>query len=274
MCLPISIKLNFVGKVDNNSIAHVLIPSHLPKYGSDELKNFPININILKACEFKIETFISIMAHELSHVILHSLRNQYRDSEIATDILAMILGFSGIIENGRKITTEYTVFNVKHTEIKRFGYLDDNQFECAYRIINYKLTKTKKNRDKLSKLVNKFYSLLSKYKTDHASLTKNLHQLGNMESSKIKTSQANRLCELHSNCYYDSVMSVISRNENYLSSITIPLSDTNKISTIHDCLMSKYVTLEDDYKQLHNDLSLVIGCLPLFVRIKSFISTS
>jgi Zn-dependent peptidase ImmA (M78 family) len=66
------------------------------------LNNFPINVWISENCKDKPETFMTIMAHELSHVLLHSLRHKEMDNEIYTDITAILLGFSVVIKKRKK----------------------------------------------------------------------------------------------------------------------------------------------------------------------------
>ena len=73
------------------------------------------------------QTYIRCIAHEMSHILLDSLRSEYRDSETATDITTMILGFSQVVKSSR--------FNC--------GYINGKNFWTAYYLI--KLLQFKKN---------------------------------------------------------------------------------------------------------------------------------
>jgi hypothetical protein len=55
--------------------------------------------------------------------VLDATRHPLRNNEIAVDLAAMIFGFSDIIKTGRRIENSFC------------GYLDDRQFEIAYREI-------------------------------------------------------------------------------------------------------------------------------------------
>ncbi|HPN55136.1 MAG TPA: hypothetical protein PLB52_04415 [Candidatus Moranbacteria bacterium] len=67
-----------------------------------------------------LETIVSLVAHELAHVLLYSTQSRYCKSEKATDILAMILVGPDIAKKGMRIG------NFK------LGYLNDEQLEIAY----------------------------------------------------------------------------------------------------------------------------------------------
>jgi len=65
------------------------------------------------------------ISHELAHIVLHSLDHNLKKSEEATDITAMMLGFSKFFEIG------HTVIREKH--YKKNGYLS---FEELIEILN------------------------------------------------------------------------------------------------------------------------------------------
>lgn len=73
------------------------------------------------------ETFISVVSHELAHLLLYATRNPFRKNESATDILAMIMSGPDIIKLGRKANNT------------TFGYLDDEAFDFVYHAIKSRL---------------------------------------------------------------------------------------------------------------------------------------
>ena len=113
-------------------VAQVYIPSNLPIYGTESFKNFPINISISKNCEKQPSAFVVLIAHELSHIVLSSIRHKEKDNEFYVDLTAMILGFSKIMLHGRRhYKSEYSG-NQMIERTTTYGYLSDDQFTFAY----------------------------------------------------------------------------------------------------------------------------------------------
>ena len=134
------VKTDWRGRGSEGITAQVSIPGYLPMYGTSELNDFPISVRVSENCANSPATFIAIMAHELSHIVLHSLWHKEKDNEIYTDITAMMLGFSNIIKSGRKVIktntlTDYGFFSNTTTttvETTTYGYLSDNNFNFAF----------------------------------------------------------------------------------------------------------------------------------------------
>lgn len=113
--------------------AQVIIPSNLPLFGSAALRSYPITVLINPTFrEADPATGVTILAHELSHVLLHSLRHPERDSEVFTDLLPLVFGFGEIVFHGRKVSTESREGGVVHTTTATFGYLSDADFAVAF----------------------------------------------------------------------------------------------------------------------------------------------
>ena len=113
-------KTEELGTLENTS-AFVLQPEEMPLYGTREFEKLKIMLLIFKrTTEQPFETFAYCIAHELSHIVLSSIRHPLRDNEVAVDLTAMILGFSDIVMAGRR------------TSERHFGYLSDEQFCLAY----------------------------------------------------------------------------------------------------------------------------------------------
>lgn len=97
------------------------MPQLLPMPDTEAYKNFKLRLRI--KCflrQEKFESFATVMAHEMSHIVLHTIRHELKGSEIATDLCAMTQGFYEIFRFGRK------------TFRGQYGYLDDKQFHLAY----------------------------------------------------------------------------------------------------------------------------------------------
>lgn len=95
--------------------ARVQLPSFFHPYGSRRQKELKINMWFYKSHAQSYRPFIVAMAHELSHVLLYSLNNQFKTSEEATDICAILCGFGKYYELG------HTTF--RGTTKSELGYL-------------------------------------------------------------------------------------------------------------------------------------------------------
>ena len=121
------VKTDSRGKGLHSITAQVQIPSNLPLYGSSSLRGFPINVQISENATENPLSFIAVMAHELTHIVLHSIWHPKKDDEYYTDLAAMMLGFVKVIRKGRK----YTVSVLNGSTTITYGYLDDSQFTHA-----------------------------------------------------------------------------------------------------------------------------------------------
>ena len=82
----------------------------------------------------RLGTFVYAIAHELLHIVLRALDHKLRNSETATDLAVMVLGFSEVVKFGRK-------GRVWGNQQYTYGYLNDQQFSLAYKIIKRKQNK-------------------------------------------------------------------------------------------------------------------------------------
>lgn len=139
--------------------AQVSIPQNLPLYRSPGMVNFPISVRLSENCAENPATLISVMAHELSHIVLYSMWHKEKQNEFYTDITAMLLGFAKNMEIGRKVikTKIYTSSGflssttTTHTETTTYGYLSDENFDFAFHKIKDLLNKQKTIKIKLLK---------------------------------------------------------------------------------------------------------------------------
>lgn len=111
--------------------AQVSIPKNLPMFGTSGLQGYSIQVLVSENCRAQPDTFVAIMVHELSHVLLASLYSTHKESELYADLVPIILGFRDIVRKGRKIITSTTRENATTTLTNTYGYLTDSQFEFA-----------------------------------------------------------------------------------------------------------------------------------------------
>lgn len=178
------VKTDYRGRGVAGITAQVSIPSQLPFYGTTSFVNFPIDVRISENIKEYPNTFMTMMAHELSHILLHSLQYPEKDNEIYTDIASMLLGFNEVMKLGRKtIKTFYMVTNTT-IQTTTYGYLSDEQFEFAFNEIkflygNFRIKKAELliQVDKIRRLIKKIRKLCKIFKENFTWISKKLNTI-------------------------------------------------------------------------------------------------
>ena len=204
--------------------AQVSIPSNLPFYGTPSMVNFPISVRLSENCAENPATLIAVMAHELSHIVLHSLWHKEKQNEFYTDLTAMILGFANIMKTGRKIvkTSSFTdqgfmsSTTTTHTETTTYGYLSDGNFICAFNEIKSVLSKQKSAKKKLLKKLKQFNKHITKTKKLAVYFNKYLEYLDKNINQKISQEDGNKISLFHQPGHTDNFLAIIKKNENSL----------------------------------------------------------
>jgi hypothetical protein len=140
------------GKGTEGIEAQVITPVDLPLYGSDALRNYPISLLLRpEFLSLPSATAITLLAHELSHVLLHSLRHPYEQSEQFTDLVPLVFGFADIVRRGRVISnTTENIDGCRATVTTTYGYLSDPQFSFALTTVQSRLREWNQRKDDLS----------------------------------------------------------------------------------------------------------------------------
>ena len=110
--------------------AQVIIPGDLPLISSSRMRGFPITVR-LRLGNDSAFTLLTMLTHELSHVLLHSWAIPLKESEHATDLCALMMGFGRIWDAGRKRTTSEQIGDRVLRTTTTHGYLSDNNYEFA-----------------------------------------------------------------------------------------------------------------------------------------------
>ncbi len=261
--------------------AQVYIPSNLPMYSSPELNNFLIDVKISENCLDNIDVFITVMAHELSHVLLYSIPNENKNNEIYTDITAMMLGFSKIILKGRKdvkvTKTEKADFFSSQktietkTETTSYGYLTDDNFDFAFKkissmLINYESEKFNK--------IHKLLEISEKLKSDKEKLIafkKYLQYISRKAKIKMSKNEATKVSSFFTQGYIDDFEQEVNNLESQVNDINSSIEKINhywentfepyrdgvrKIETRSNLLDEKRQAIEGDIKFLKKFKSL------------------
>ncbi len=89
---------------------------------SPSFKSERFLIEIHEDCYKSFPLFITTLIHELSHLVLHSTHNRYRESEVATDLFVICFGLFDHVKSGgvdEYITEEQVVFAQQYVRLKR-----------------------------------------------------------------------------------------------------------------------------------------------------------
>lgn len=218
------VKTDWRGRGSEGITAQVSIPSYLPMYGTSELNNFPISVRISENCADNPATFIAVIAHELSHIVLHSLWHKEKDNEIYTDITAMMLGFSHIIKNGRKViqtstSTDDGFFSnttTTRTETTTYGYLSDENFNFAFNQIKEILNKYKQGKNKLISKIKKLNKKLKKHRKVMFYFQKYLEYIDKNFNRKMSQEDGYKISTFHQAGYTDEFKQAIRETESEL----------------------------------------------------------
>src|SRR5690554_2847372 len=163
------------GRGNEGISAQVLIHPDLPMIGSSQLQGYRIRIGLSKTNGASPETIVTLLAHELSHVLLTAIRSPHKDCEIHTDLVPLIQGFGAIVKAGRSHTQKHVTckgqWETTETTTTTYGYLNDSHFECALAHVNNRLSCFTQKRTALRHLavhvrksLRRAYRGLSKFK--------------------------------------------------------------------------------------------------------------
>lgn len=264
--------------------AQVSIPSNLPLYGSIGMVNFPISVRISENCAENAASFIAIMAHELSHIILYSILHREKESEFYTDLTAMMLGFANVMKIGRVATniTKQTQQYVFHstttttTETTTYGYLSRENFYFAFDEIKSFLSKQVSAKYKLFEKLNQFKKKLSKTKKISFYFKNYLEYLDKNLNLKISQEDGHKISAFHQSGYADNFHSIIVKNETHLKNSLKFLENLKNYTAGNIETMQKYeaqlkLANEELAKQhflLQKDVNVLKKYVGFFYRLK------
>lgn len=124
-------KTDWRGQGVGGIVAQVRLPNNLPIYASSNLVGYPVHVRVSEDCHDTPDTFIGIMAHELSHVLLRTLRHPRDTDELYTEIVPLLMGFSSIVLRGREVIRSSSDGFTTTSRTMKYGYPTDSQFQFA-----------------------------------------------------------------------------------------------------------------------------------------------
>jgi hypothetical protein len=256
--------------------AEVYIPSNLPLYGSSSLTNFPINVKISENINEYPDTFMSIMAHELSHIVLYSLQHSKKENEVYTDITAMLLGFNEIMSDGRKITKQYKQHSLLSTttttETVTYGYLTDSNFKFAQRKIREILRQNKKAKNEFIRQSDFLHKQLGVIKRNLMEFKKYMEFLDASHKKDIEQQDAREIVSFHQLGYFEEIEKFLTRLEKELTKKQNHKTTTHYLFSMFDNFNKDLATIGSESKQkkesLEKDLKVLKRNVNFFTRFR------
>lgn len=263
MGMPIKVNLQIISNQNNNplnssrsKVAEVCIPSNFPLFGSKKMKNFIVTIRMDKNTPQNPDVLFAIITHELSHLLLASIKSRSFDNELYTDIVPFLLGFKEVIRRGRNSNSYFIDGEKLHGKHVTLGYLENDQFDFLNTKVTSVLNKYQKTKQDLlnnieqvkSKQGNKIVYLLNQIKFLKALLDKNLDR-------EISDSDSLLLVRVHEMNFFDEFTS----HQNFLEKkLLVVEQEIYKINHYRDDVLSifekKYYTISDEINMGITDL--------------------
>ena len=194
-------KTDWTGRGIEGITAQVAIPKYMPTYGTKALEGYHIRVRVSENCHEQPATFIAIMAHELSHVLLYSLLHPQRDSELHTDLVPVLLGFSDIVGTGRKVAKLSTKGNTTTQHTTTYGYLTDSQFQFASDTVKTAVAGHSSEKNSLREQTAQIHLKLRIARRRLARFRKYLQHIDKNPKAAVKPGHAPKLVECHGLSY-------------------------------------------------------------------------
>jgi hypothetical protein len=117
-----------------DAMAWVELPREMPFFGTNEFKQMTINFFFRKPLleQSTYDQVAICIAHEMSHVVLDSIRHPLRRCEKAVDLTAMLLGFRVLYRSGQY----KEVRSGNKISIRDQGYLTEHEVRLANEILS------------------------------------------------------------------------------------------------------------------------------------------
>jgi hypothetical protein len=190
-------RTDWTGRGIEGITTQVSVPSSLPMYGTQSLKEFPIHVRVSENCARHPYTYTAIMAHEMSHVLLAAMYSPYKDSELHTDLTPIILGFRTLVRHGRQISESTSSGKTTTKQTTTYGYLTDKQFEYASHYVYKLLQEYIKQKKNLVGLIQKAEATVNKAKKTLKMFRDYFSYLDRHPSHRMLNEHALRMVNLH-----------------------------------------------------------------------------
>ncbi len=281
------VKTDWRGRGTAGITAQVSVPSNLPLYGTPGMTNFPIRVRVSEDCGDHPATFIGIMAHELSHIVLYSMWHKEKENEFYTDLTAMMLGFAEVVRSGRKVVKTDTKTErgflssetTTTTQTTTYGYLSDENFIFASDKIAKMLKTCRANKNKAAKRIKAFGKKIDAQKRQVLYFKKYLSHIDKHLDQKISPQDARWMPLFHQVDYADEFESAARAAENEVRQFTSFMQKLDRYNNysmeeMNKC-EKKIAALAADLNSKHDKIRGAVIILkkyvPLSHRLRSFI---
>lgn len=275
MGLPITVNLSYGSAFESRHVARtdsqgrgiesisaqVSFPRSLPFFGSTQMQGFPIDVKVSEGCTVYPETFITVIAHELSHVVLKSIWYRERDNEIHTDLAAAILGFSGVMKVGR-ITG-----GLLGSTMTIYGYLDHQGFDYAMNRIDKIRAEYRAYKKALMEKLSTCASQLSLCKRELEAFDRYLGYLDRNPSRRIWAEHVHKIIQFHQPDYTERLRKMMMLNDEKVKEATKFCTKLNHYTA------EKLTSLKEFDAQISSSMSSFNEELQLFIDEVSLLRT-
>lgn len=219
------VKTDETGRGRDGITAQVLMPATLPMYGSEEFRSMTFRVKVGQNCADNPDSFVAIMAHELSHIVLNGLWYPDKDNEIKTDLTAMLLGFAEAMQHGRKVVRHRTtsVAGGRQTETTTitYGYLSDGLFAYAHREVMGLLNAGQAKVNELNRDAAHVRSSLDQLERELRVFAKGLELLDKRAVTRMRAEDARKLVSFHDAGFLDGIWRNVGSIRSHLEGIDL-----------------------------------------------------
>lgn len=290
LTLPVDINLLYEGEISGNQFnsfvsnslvkydkygsegiyAQVHIPNDLPFYGSPQFTNFEIKVFTNRKILIHEDTFVMVIAHELSHILLESLRFVKKNNEIYVDLVQILLGFGDFYKRGRVIVEKISETQYKKTTI---GYLTDDNVSFAYDYIEKINIKNKELKNEFNLKCREVTKCKEGVEKKLKYLEFYLHKLDSKKAPIMKE-HTDSIIQMHDLNFLVGLKSRTSKLSILLDEIIKNISILRFNSYAKKILDKELISLEDlkkDFLILDSELNSNIQILLKYLNFFSFI---
>lgn len=234
--------------------AQVSAPSALPLFGSSILKNYFVTVKVSDNVTKYPMTFMAIMVHELSHILLRSLQHNERDNEVYTDLTSMLLGFHEVVKMGRKVIEQDSGATYTTTYTTTYGYLSDNGFDYAYRKISRIIERNRKNKKVIIQKIKQLRKLLTRAREGVSRFNYYIKVIDRNPRSRISKDDASQIVSLHQPNY-------VKKFEDFVSTSETRLQKYRDYKVINHYPYNWHTGIEDELNQFTHEVKGVVKLL-------------
>lgn len=262
--------------------AQVEMPQSLPMFGTSGLEGYLVRVRASENCDRQPAVFITIMLHELSHVLLATLLSPRKDSELHTDLVPIALGFRDILRQGRKVSRSTQIGNQIHTATTTYGYLTDHQFDFACDRVAGMLKSHRAAKSRLEGLVARTQLSLRATTSMLEELHRCLEYLDGHPVQKMRQDDARRVVQMHAGDYgkdwESGIMSArASAEEAKEATRAVSCYTRGVVERMQESVRELELSCDElgpVHETIAQDVRLLRRYLPTFLRLRSWVAVT